>query len=185
MESAKYQTHGFASADAFLKSVPASEPGCVITDVRMPGTNGVDLLRVLKRQNYPLPIIVITSHGDIQMAVEAMKLGAFDFVEKPFNEKALLDIAERALQASSALAAFGATDQAIRDRYAELTPREKEVFARLVTGDSNRMVASFLGISEKTVEAHRSHIMDKMAAESFADLVTMAVRLDVAVRENE
>ena len=185
MESADYEVHAFASADAFLRIVPSADTGCVITDVRMPGTSGIDLLRVLGQRGYPLPIIVITGQGDIQMAVEAMKLGAFDFIEKPFNDEALLDIAERALLASSEWGAIGAAEQAIRDRYGELTPREREVLALLVTGRSNRLVAELLGISEKTVEAHRAHVMEKMAADSFADLVTMAVRLDFASRGSE
>ncbi len=177
VESADHPAKGFVSADAFLDELPTGDGvGCVVTDVRMPGMSGVELLEELARRGSNLPVVVITAHGDVQMAVEAMRLGALDFVEKPFEEKALLEAVESALLESERRLQTLSADADVRKRFEALTPREREVMAMILSGHPNRRVAKELGISDKTVEAHRAHIMEKIGATSFADLVTKAVQ---------
>lgn len=177
IESADHQARGFASAEDFLAALPDTEAtGCIVTDVRMPGMSGVELLQALAQRGSTLPVVVITAHGDVPMAVEAMRLGALDFVEKPFEEMALLEVVERALEESAQRSLALSADADVRKRFRALTPREREVLQMILAGEPNRRVARALAISEKTVEAHRSHIMDKIGATSFADLVTKAVQ---------
>lgn len=177
IESADHPAKGFSSADEFLSDLPDSQScGCIVTDVRMPGMSGVELLGELADRGNNLPVIVISAHGDVQMAVEAMRLGALDFVEKPFEEKALLEVVERALQESEQRQQILSADADVRKRFDTLTPREREVLEMLLAGQPNRRVAEALNISEKTVEAHRANIRKKVGAASFAELVTKAVQ---------
>lgn len=177
IESADHVACEFSSADDFLMQFPdADGVGCIVTDVRMPGMSGIDLLGELAGRGSNLPVVVITAHGDVQMAVEAMRLGAIDFVEKPFEEKALLEVVERALLESERRLETLSADADVRKRFKALSPREREVLEMLLNGKPNRLVAKELGISEKTVEAHRAHVMEKIDADSFAELVTKAVQ---------
>jgi len=180
IESTDHRAVGFSSADEFLNEPAFKGSGCIVSDVRMSGTSGIALLQELQTRRNDLPVVVITAHGDVQMAVEAMKLGAFDFVEKPFEEKALLEVIERALDESETHHRESSNDAIIRARFDNLTPREHEVLDLIVAGNPNRSVAETLGISEKTVEAHRAHIMEKTKAMSFADLVSKTVRIGAA-----
>jgi FixJ family two-component response regulator len=177
IESADHPAKAYASADDFLAQLPNTDGvGCIVTDVRMPGMSGIELLGELAVRGSNLPVVVITGHGDVQMAVEAMKLGALDFVEKPFEEKALLEVVERALAESQQRLRVLSDDAETRKRFRVLSPRECEVLKMLLVGRPNRRVAKDLGIAEKTVEAHRAHIMEKVGAKSFAELVTLAVQ---------
>ncbi len=180
IESNDLPAKGFASADEFLTELPETQGiGCIVTDVRMPGISGIELLEVLASRGSNLPVVVITAHGDVRMAVEAMRLGALDFVEKPFEEKALLEVVERALAESEQRLRTLSADADVRKRFKALSPRECEVLKMLLAGRPNRRVAKDLGIAEKTVEAHRAHIMDKVGAKSFAELVTLAVQTGI------
>jgi two-component system response regulator FixJ len=177
IESADHPAKAYASADDFLSELPDTDSvGCIVTDVRMPGMSGIELLGELAIRGSNLPVVVITAHGDVQMAVEAMRLGALDFVEKPFEEKALLEVIERALTECEQRRRTLSADADVRKRFEALTPREREVLEMILAGQPNRRVAKALEISEKTVEVHRAHIMDKIGAGSFADLVTKAVQ---------
>ena len=177
IESANHPAKAYASADDFLSELPYTDSvGCIVTDVRMPGMSGIELLGELAIRGSNLPVVVITAHGDVQMAVEAMRLGALDFVEKPFEEKALLEVIERALTECEQRRRTLSADADVRKRFEALTPREREVLEMILAGQPNRRVAKALEISEKTVEVHRAHIMDKIGAGSFADLVTKAVQ---------
>ncbi|NQV84090.1 MAG: response regulator transcription factor [Rhodospirillales bacterium] len=183
IESSDHPTKAYASADDFLSQLPDTDGvGCIITDVRMPGMSGIELLGELALRGSNLPVVVITAHGDVQMAVEAMRLGALDFVEKPFEEKALLQVIERALDESEQRHETLSVDAEVRKLFKALTPRECEVLKMLLSGQPNRRVAKVLGISEKTVEVHRAHIMEKTGAGSFAELVTMAVQSGFPLR---
>lgn len=182
MESADHPAQGLDGADALLAMLPLDGVGCIVTDVRMPGMNGLELMAALAERGNNLPVVVITAHGDIQMAVEAMKLGALDFVEKPFEEKALLAAVENALAESRQRAETLSLDAEARRRFQRLTPRECEVLAMILAGKPNRRVAAELEISEKTVEVHRAHIMEKTGASSFADLVTKVVQTEFLKR---
>lgn len=175
IESDAHLVQAFDSAQAFLKAPPDNEVGCIITDVRMPGMSGIELQEALNERGVTLPLIVITGHGDVEMAVRAMKNGAFDFVEKPFKDGDLLAVVDRAILKSAETGADRAYRQEVRLLLRQLSPRERQVLALIVAGASNKQVASDLGISEKTVEAHRSNIMTKMQASSFADLMTKVV----------
>jgi len=177
--------HGYAvdtydSASAFLGAVDAlaSRPACLLVDVRMPGMSGLELQREMKRRNARLPVIVITGHGDIPMAVAALKAGAADFLEKPFDADALLgSIAEAARREASNLG--DASDlAAVEARLAELTPREREVMALVIAGLSNKVIAHRLQIAVRTVEIHRARVMEKSGARSLAELVRLAIRLE-------
>ncbi|MBV8594000.1 MAG: response regulator [Caulobacteraceae bacterium] len=173
-ESADLAVRTYDSASSFLEALGAVGPSCVVTDVRMPGMSGIDLLRGLKARGAGLPVIVITGHGDVPLAVEAMRDGAFDFLEKPFVDEQLLGSVRRAL----AQAAGGAGDgdrQAARARLSRLSGRERQVLTRLVAGQLNKTIAHELDISIRTVEVYRAKVMDKMEAASFADLVRMTV----------
>jgi FixJ family two-component response regulator len=174
IESVDLSAHGFRKAEDFLNLPELEDICCVVTDVRMPGISGLELLGLLKAKEWIVPVIVITAHGDIQMAVEAMKLGARDFLEKPFENEALLDAVDRALAFHKKRLFKLTTDEVIKLRMSSFTPRETEVLKLIVSGSSNRSVADELGISEKTVEAHRAHIMEKTGAQSFAELLRLA-----------
>ena len=165
----------FENAVQFLDSGLGITNGCLILDIRMPGMSGMELQQKLKELGNELPIIFITGHGDIPMAVEAMKLGAIEFIQKPFREQDLLDCINRALQESSQREANHTEVQAIRDRIATLTPREREVMQMVIAGKANKVIAYDLDLSQRTVEIHRAHVMEKMQARSLPELVKMAI----------
>jgi two-component system, LuxR family, response regulator FixJ len=179
IESTDLAVETFASAGDFLArarpGAASATPGCIVTDVRMPGPSGLDLLSELARRAVTLPVVVITGHGDVPMAVKAMKLGAFDFVEKPIDDQHFLAIVQKAVSHSRLPAAarpkLAAAAVQVRERLERLSQRERQVLDLIVDGRPNKAVAHALNISEKTVEAHRAKIMDKMAARSFAALV--------------
>lgn len=175
IESDVHPVETFASARSFLEQPLDDGAGCVIADVRMPGMSGLELQETLNARGATLPLIIITGHGDVEMAVRAMKNGAFDFVEKPFKDKELLEVVDHAILESLEVDAGRASRREVRLLLRQLSPRERQVLDLIVAGAPNKRVAMVLGISEKTVEAHRSNIMAKMRAASFAELVTKVV----------
>lgn len=175
LESHDYRVVGHDSAEAFLEGFGSDGTGCLVLDIRMPGMSGLELFEELCARGSDWPVIFITGHGDVPMAVQAVKRGAHDFLEKPFNQQSLLDAVESALAASRSRRASEAARVAIEDRLASLTSREREVLDKVIEGKMNKVIADELGISIKTVEAHRGKMMDKMGARSIADLVQSVV----------
>lgn len=175
LESASIGVETHASATEFLRLLPEVEPACVITDVRMPNISGIDLLRRLRELKRGIPVIVITGHGDVALAVEAMKIGAADFLEKPFDDEALL------ASVRSAINSHGREQQRhnergeVEGRLATLSKRERDVLDGLVAGLANKQIAFELGISPRTIEIYRANLMTKMQAASLSDLVRMAL----------
>jgi len=165
----------YESATSFLNHLPRVKAGCIVTDVRMPGLSGFDLLRRLKELHSAVPVIVITGHGDVPLAVEAMISGAADFLEKPFNDEALLAAVNVALRDQGASAKRDADRVDVMDRLATLTARERQVLEGLVAGHPNKTIAFDHGISPRTVEIYRANVMSKMQAASLSDLVRMAL----------
>ena len=177
--SMDYHAESFSSAKQFLAHSPDAHPACVILDVRMPRMSGLDLQHELADQGSDLPIIFITGHGDIDMAVQAMKDGAADFLPKPFDDQDLLDSVERALERHEEIRLAGEQRQEVEEHMKRLPPREREVFEHVVKGMLNKQVAFDLGTCEKTIKVHRARVMQKMEAESLADLVRMANRVGI------
>lgn len=175
LKSAGIKVRGFESAKAFLEILPEVDSGCVITDVRMPGMTGIDLLKHLNANKADLPVIVITGHGDIALAVEAMKIGAFDFLEKPFDDELLIGAVRAALQREAETAKRKAGLGAIQEKLAALSTRERQVLEGLVAGKANKVIAFDLGISPRTVEIYRANVMTKLEAKSLSELVRMAM----------
>jgi two-component system, LuxR family, response regulator FixJ len=170
-----HEVRTYESARGFLEAIGEGENGCVVTDVRMPGLSGLDLVETMRKRHISMPIIVITGHADIPLAVQAMKQGAVDFFEKPFDEDALLASIQQVLRCKNDDAARKAKAQSILLKLATLTRRENEVLAGLLKGQLNKVIAHELGISARTVEVHRAMVMAKMKARSLPELVQMAL----------
>ena len=168
----------FASAQAFLDQPPACVPNCLVLDLSLPGLNGLDLQKRVIVERPEMPIIFITGHGDVPKTVQAMKAGAVEFLTKPFLDEALLDAIRHALERSRSFLVQAAEMQDLRDHYTSLTQREQQVMKLVVAGLLNKQVGGELGISEITVKAHRGKVMQKMKADSLADLVKMAAKID-------
>jgi len=175
IESVGMQVETFDSAQAFLDAYYPARGGCLLVDVRMPGMSGLELQAYLTRREIGIPVIIITGHGDVSMAVKSMKVGAVDFIEKPFDDEELLKSIRNALQHDQKQRALRAQRSDIAAQVAELTPREYEVMTMVTDGKSNKEIAAELGVSAKTVEVHRARMMDKMRADSLAELVRMAL----------
>ena len=165
----------YPSAAAFIEAIPAAELSCVITDVRMPGMSGIDLLKRLREMKIDVPVIVITGHGDVPLAVEAMKVGAIDFLEKPFDDEVLLASVRAAIERRGGAIKRDAERAEIESKLAGLSNRERDVLVGLVAGQANKQIAFDLGISPRTVEIYRANLMSKMQAGSLSELVRMAL----------
>jgi two-component system, LuxR family, response regulator FixJ len=175
LETAKFTARSWESAKAFLDGTSAVQGDCIITDVRMPEVDGIELLRRLRQRNIGWPVIVITGHGDVSLAVEAMKEGAVDFIEKPYDSEVLLGAVRNALSLHEQSAARESEKAEIGERMAVLSPRERQVLDGLVAGRPNKIIAHDLGISDRTVEIYRANVMSKMQATSLSHLVRMAL----------
>jgi len=164
----------YETAEAFLEQFERSPTGCIVSDLRMPGMDGLQLLRRLKEMRVTLPVVIMTGHADVSLAVEAMKAGAVDFIEKPFQDEVLVDTIESAM-ARHRKDPLAADAEEIGSRLASLTPRERQVLDGLVAGKPNKTIAADLGLSPRTVEVHRANVMSKMVASSLSELVRMAL----------
>jgi two-component system response regulator FixJ len=180
LRSVGIQSRTFESGDDFLDSYQADFAGCILLDIRMPGVSGMEVQRQLMERECTLPIIFITGHGDIPMAVEAMHLGAHDFVQKPFHDQELLDRIQAALNANREQQDDIELRRSVKNRYDTLTPREAEVMSAVVKGHANKVIAMDLELSQRTVEIHRARVMEKMQVRSLAQLVKLSVLLDSA-----
>lgn len=174
------EAHGFSvvvrnSAEEYLAAHTGTEPGCLLLDVRMPGLSGLDLQTRLSREGATIPIIMLTGHGDVPMAVRALQSGALDFLEKPVNDQHLLNRIRAALDRDAARRRVETAHAEVAQRLACLTPREQEVLEAVISGHPNKQIAADLGITEKTVEVHRKHVMDKTGANNVAELVAMVL----------
>ncbi len=181
LESAGFEVAEYASATALLADISPGVAGCVVTDIRMPGMDGLELQEELTRSRIQLPVIVITGHGDVPLAVRAMKAGALDFIEKPFDDEVLLESVRRGMavgEESYAHSAYAANSAA---NLATLTARERETMDLLVSGDANKVIAHKLKISPRTVEVHRGRVMEKMGARNLSDLVRSALAAGVNI----
>jgi FixJ family two-component response regulator len=176
--SVNLRVEAFASAQEFLAAYRSSSPGCLLLDIRMPGMSGLELQQELSVRGIDLPVIVLTGHGDVQVAVHAMKAGAVDFIEKPFNNELLLDRVQKAVAKSVDTYENRIKRDEILNRRKLLTPRERQVLDLVVAGESNKGIARHLHISDKTVEIHRANVMGKMQAKSLADLVKIVSTLE-------
>ena len=179
ISSVGFKVEVFPSAKAFLGARKPDVPGCLVLDVRMPGLSGLDLQRELAATDAELPIIFLTGHGDIPMSVRAMKAGAVEFLTKPFREQELLDAIRSGIERDRTMRVERQQRTELRRRYASLTPRERDVMARIVAGLLNKQIAGELGTSEATVKEQRGHVMAKMQAGSVADLVRFASQLGI------
>ena len=174
--SADFDVTLFDSAQAFLAALSALEFGCVVSDVRMPGIDGIEMLRRLEAQHCRFPVIIMTGHGDVPLAVEAMKLGAVDFLEKPFDDNLLISMVESGLRRAEPEARNEALTREIAVRVESLSPRERQVMDGLVAGLSNKAIAREYDISPRTIEVYRANVMTKMQAGSLSELVRLAIR---------
>jgi two-component system response regulator FixJ len=175
LEAAGLEARTYDSAGALLTRVSDLEPGCILTDIRMPGMSGLELVRELKQQGVALPIIVMTGHADVPLAIETMKAGVVDFIEKPFDDELLLGAIRGAVSKGLEVAEHEQERAAVRERLASLSPRERDVLDGLVAGHPNKIIAFNLGISPRTVEIYRANLMTKMLARSLSDLVRMSM----------
>ena len=172
-----YEVEIHASADAFLQAVPRARPGCIVADVRMPGMDGIELVRELARREMALPVVLISGHADVPMAVAAIKAGAEDFIEKPIDDQHLMAAINRCIGRVFDVLSREQSLEELRTRLQRLTQREAEVMDQVVEGFTSQAIALRLGISQRTVESYRAQVMDKMQAESVAVLVRQAIRL--------
>lgn len=179
LRSVGLRAQGFPDARAFLDAYRPEQPGCLVLDIRMPRMSGLELQQELNRRGWGIPVIFISGHGDVPMAVEAMRAGAVDFLQKPFKDDELIRRVQKALDQDERLREQLNGREQIRARFDALTPREREIAARLVAGEANKVIAIELALSERTVELHRAHIMQKMEARGLAQLVQMLMRLEV------
>jgi FixJ family two-component response regulator len=179
LRSVGLEVRAFGSAQEFLRSKRPDAPGCLVLDVRLPGPSGLDFQRDLAESNIPLPIIFITGHGDIPMSVKAMKAGAVEFLTKPFRDQELLDAIQQGIEQDRVRHQETAILADLQERYRALTPRERDVMTRVVTGRLNKQIAADLDLSEVTIKVHRGQVMRKMLAKSLAELVRMADKLGV------
>ncbi len=170
-ESVDLSAESFGSAGEFLDAYPMGQTGCLIADVRMPEMSGLELQEEMVKRSIDLPVIIITGYGDVEMAVNAMKAGAADFIEKPYKEQELLDRVHKAINQSAQKRQESSEEQMARKRLAQLTPRETQVLEFIVDGEPNKRIAYHLELSEKTIEFHRANIMKKLEAKSLAELV--------------
>jgi len=184
IDFAGWQPETFASAEEFLARPRSLTPSCLVLDVSLPDLNGLELQKLIASDRFDMPIIFITGHGDVPMTVQAMKAGAAEFLTKPFDDEVLLTAIRQAITRSTATLDDQAQVQTMRECYASLTPREQEVMRLVVAGMLNKQIGLQLGISEITVKAHRGKVMLKMNADSVADLVKVAVRLDLTPAKN-
>ncbi len=173
-----FAVEAFASADAFLSGVPAQASGCALVDIRLPRMSGLELQREMKRRGMRLPVIIITGHGDVPVAVAALKAGAVDFLEKPFDSTAILAAIDEALKRAASDAESGLDRGILAERIGQLTPREREVMDLVVEGQPNKAIAHRLKIALRTVEIHRARVMEKTGARNLSELVRMAIRLN-------
>jgi FixJ family two-component response regulator len=181
---AGWQPETFSSAEEFLARPRSLTPSCLVLDVSLPDLNGLELQKLIAGDRVDMPIIFITGHGDVPMTVQAMKAGAIEFLMKPFDDEVLLSAIRNAIKRSAAVLDDQAELQTLRDNYESLTPREQEIMRLVVAGMLNKQIGMKLGISEITVKAHRGKAMQKMKADSLADLVKIAVRLGLAPAKN-
>lgn len=175
IESIGLAVEAYPSAQAYLDRFDAGRPGCLVLDVRMRGMSGLDLQQRLAAEPLHPPIIIVTGHGDVPMAVRAVQAGAVDFIEKPFNDQVLLDAVHRALQRDAEMRGQAMLLADIKERLQRLTPREREILDLIVAGRRNKVIAADLGISQSTVEAHRAKVMEKLEARSLSDLMRMVL----------
>ena len=178
LRSAGLESRAFASAPEFLAAYDPAQPGCVVLDVRMPGMSGLELQQELNLRGAVLPVIFITGHGDVPMAVEAMQHGAHDFLQKPFRDEDLIERIRRALAKDAKARAALEQHKSIRARLDSLTPREREVLGLMARGKPNKIMAHELGVSQRTVEIHRARVMEKSGASSLAELVRMVMDVE-------
>lgn len=178
LESVGHHVQCYGSAREFLAECDGTVPGCLVLDVRMPGMSGLELQNFLQERQWCLPIIMVTGHGDIPMAVRAMKSGAVDFLQKPYNDQALLDRIQHALDLCRQRRHEYYELSKIRQNYQKLTPREREVAELVVSGKANKVIAIELDLSPKTIEVHRANVMEKMQVRSLSELVRMWMRLN-------
>jgi two-component system response regulator FixJ len=175
LQAENLEVRTFDSATSFLAGASPSITGCLITDVRMPGLSGIELMRRLRALSITLPVIVITGHGDVPLAVEAMRAGALDLIEKPFDDSLILKAVKSALEVARAKSERDAERTAVVERLATLTSRERDVLKGIIAGNANKVIAYDLGISPRTVEVYRANVMTKMKADSLSELVRMCL----------
>jgi FixJ family two-component response regulator len=175
LETYGYNVVVFFDGESFLKSGLSHHKGCALLDVRMPGRSGLEILPDARRQNTALPIIIMSGHADIAMAVQALKNGAFDFIEKPFQAKEVLAVIDQSIRSASQISALSQAQNAAQNQLAKLTPREQEIALSLSRGQTNKSIAFELGISVRTVETHRAHVMSKLDIKSVSELVRLVI----------